>query len=282
MPSDRPTPDNNPARDQRLSVDGTTTASNGNKATPEVALRESALRYAARGWPVFPLRPGGKQPLPGSHGVKDATTDEAVIRRWWAENPFANIGLACGPSNILAVDVDTKVGKPGLRSWHELAASLGIPEGGTLTNVTPTGGKHLLYAMPEDVRLGNTQGKLGDGLDTRGDGGYIVAPPSTINGKAYRWEDESVPIMPCPPPLVELLTREEPPPHPWAAQRITFAEMLEHEPEPPRWLVDGTIETGSLVFVYGRAGSLKSMLIADLVLCVAAGIPWLEPESGGE
>lgn len=242
-------------------------------------LREAALAYARRGWHVFPLRPGAKVPAT-AHGVKDATSHEAIIRRWWGENPAANIGLSCGPSGILAVDVDTKDGKPGLATWHELAASLGIPENGTLTNRTPTGGLHLLYTMPAEVRLGNSAGRLGEGLDTRGDGGYIVVPPSTIGASRYRWEDPDVLPTPCPAALVEELTREELPPHPWAGNRVTLAEMLAQEPEPERWIVERAIEVGSLNIVYGPAGSLKSMLVADLVMCVASNLRWLSGSDG--
>jgi hypothetical protein len=78
---------------------------------------------------------------------------------------------------------------------------------------------------------------------------------------------------------VELLTREELPLHPWTEQRTTFAEMLKRRPEPPRWIVEGVLEEESIVIVYGLAGSLKSMLIADLALCVAAGKPWLAPKA---
>jgi hypothetical protein len=70
-----------------------------------------------------------------------------------------------------------------------------------------------------------------------------------------------------------------PPAHPWEQHRATFAEYVNLAPEPTRWLVEGVIEAGALVLVYGAAGSLKSMLFSDLALCVAAGTPWLEPES---
>jgi hypothetical protein len=238
-------------------------------------LLEAALRYAARGWAVFPVRPGGKTPIT-KHGLKDATTDPAIIRQWWEKWPSANIGIHCGASGLLAVDLDTKDGKDGLAEWRELARQHGFSENGTLASITPSGGRHLLYAMP-GVRLGNSQSRLAPGVDTRGDGGYIVAPPSVVNGKPYRWEDDSVPILECPAPVVAALTCEDAPLHPWAAQRVTLADLLATDPPPTRWLVAGLLEAQSLVMVYGKAGSLKSMFTADLALCVAGGRDCLPP-----
>ena len=92
-------------------------------------LRDAALAYARGGWPVFPVRPyksggdpkkdNGKVPAT-KNGVKDATTDETVIRRWWADTPTANIGIACGPAGLLAVDLDVKEAD-GVSAWHELS-----------------------------------------------------------------------------------------------------------------------------------------------------------------
>lgn len=242
-------------------------------------LLQAALGYARRGLHILTLRPGEKVPAT-AHGVHDATTDETIIRQWWANNPLYNIGISCGPSGIVGVDIDTKDGKPGAQTWQELTASLGIPENGTLTAITPSGGRHKYFSKPDGVILGNTQGRLGEGLDTRGDGGYLVAPPSVINGTRYRWEDESVPVAPCPEPLIELLTREELPPHPWDAQRTTFSELLSWEPEPVQWIVSRVLEAGTLAVLFGRPGSLKSMLAADLAVCVASGHPWLPVRLG--
>src|SRR5690606_11868268 len=71
-----------------------------------------ALRYAERGWHVFPLGANSKLPaIKGGHGVKDATTDECQIREWAKSVPHANVGLACGkPSGLFVVDIDPRNG----------------------------------------------------------------------------------------------------------------------------------------------------------------------------
>ncbi len=176
---------------------------------------KTALSYAERGWHVLPLKPGGKTPLTGN-GVKDATTDPQTIRDWWTRWPNANIGIACGPSRLLVVDLD---GPEALTAWAELAQRHNIPYD-TLTSHTGGGGIHVFYRLPDGLRLGNSAGRLGPHIDTRGDGGYIVAPPSVHpSGRLYTWEDPDREILELPQALAELLTRTEretstPPPPP--------------------------------------------------------------------
>ena len=163
---------------------------------------EAALAYAARGWHVFPLRPNGKVPAGAlvRHGQDDATTDEQVIRGWWAAEPDANIGIHCAPSGIYVVDVDVKGGMPGAATWTALVAEHGaVP---SLTARTPSGGMHVYFSGGEGLR--NTQGSadpskatLGPGIDTRGNG-YVVAPGSTINGGAYSWVKPDAAVAPLP------------------------------------------------------------------------------------
>jgi hypothetical protein len=135
-------------------------------------LLDAALSYADNGVYVFPLKPGTKAPLT-AHGVHDATTDADQIRRWWTDYPAAGIGIACGPSNLLVVDVDAK---SGLRTDPEAAVALGLPT--TYAVKTPNDGWHFYYWRPEGV-TGTTVSKLAEGVDTRGVGGYVVAPPTT-------------------------------------------------------------------------------------------------------
>lgn len=152
----------------------------------ENPLLESALDLAARGYRVFPLQPGAKQPA-----IKDwpnlATSDPEQINRVWGARDF-NIGVACG-SGLLGLDVDMKNGKDGLASLKALGVD---PEG--LVVKTPTGGLHVYYAGPD---VSNSAGKLGLGLDIRSAGGFLVGPGSIINGRLYEIVADA-PVARCP------------------------------------------------------------------------------------
>lgn len=176
-----------------------------------------ALNYADYGWPVFPLhtahhgkcscgnpncRHVGKHPRT-PHGFKDATTDPETIRAWWSRWPSANIGIPTGAeSGIIVLDVDGTAGS-------ESVVRLFVPHGSQIedTRVCRTGGagSHIYFQHPGfDVR--NSAGRLGDGLDVRGDGGYVVAPPSIhASGRRYEWIDERARISPAPDWLLEQL-----------------------------------------------------------------------------
>lgn len=119
--------------------------------------------------------------------MKDASTDQRLIADWWAQWPDANVGVRTGAaSGLLVLDID--VDSRGEESLARLEEGHGrLPA--TLTAHTGGGGRHLFFRHPgEDIR--NSAGKLGHGLDIRGDGGYIVAPPSRhASGRAYRWQE---------------------------------------------------------------------------------------------
>lgn len=168
-------------------------------------LAEAAAAYARAGWPVFPL--DGKEPIRGSHGFKDATTDLDTVARWWTRLPDANIGTGI-PATLCVVDVDAKAG--GLDTLHQLENSDGVPE--TLTVHTGGGGLHLYFLNPGG-ELRQTAGGLGDGIDTRIPGkGYTVLPPSVHpSGIRYEWHDENTTPAPMPRWMVDRL-RPSPPP----------------------------------------------------------------------
>lgn len=145
-----------------------------------------ALQLASLGWRVFPLHePGcscgrsscsreGKHPRT-RNGLKDATTDAEQIRAWWERWPTANIGLRTG-SGIVVVDIDGEKGK-------ESARRLRLPP--TVTSRTGRG-HHLFYRCETTVL--NTRGRLGAGIDTRGENGYVILPPSRhASGRRYGW-----------------------------------------------------------------------------------------------
>lgn len=158
---------------------------------------DAALSYAARGWAVFPLQPHGKDPLDGSSGFKDATTDAAKIRKWWGRFPDMNVGMATGAASggVVAVDVDEndlkgKHGMDTLTAWEGERGAL--PE--TPMSITGSGGYHILLHVDGPCPCSTNAEK---DVDIRGDGGYIVLPPSVHpNGNSYEWEldPDEVPV----------------------------------------------------------------------------------------
>lgn len=160
-------------------------------------LLDAALAYARRGWHVFPLQPSGKRPLGAlvPNGKDDASADEARIRAWWTTAPTANIGIALAPSRLLALDVDTNDGKQGKASLAEIVGELPST---TLTQASARGGRHFLFQAPAEVEPASRI-DFKPGLDLIG-AGYIVAAPSTFDGKPYRWLNDHA-IAACPPYL---------------------------------------------------------------------------------
>lgn len=140
----------------------------------------AALKCAERGWPVFPCG-RDKKPLT-DHGFKDATTDEGKVRSFWAQHPSAIIGVATGQSNLVVVDLDCKNGQPGLDEWHEIVIKLGKGVEDTTLVETPSGGMHVYY-QANGHRVSSTAGKVAPGIDTRAEGGYVIAAGSP--GYAY-------------------------------------------------------------------------------------------------
>lgn len=150
-------------------------------------LIEYAIAYAKRGWPIFPLKPLKKIPLT-VRGFKDATTDSRTIHEWWARWPDANIGLPTGKiSGIGVIDIDPRHGGDESLAWI-IEKHGEIP----LTPSVRTGGLGRHYYFKFDGKLRNSANQIAQGIDTRGEGGYVVAPASTHeSGNQYAWEDDS-------------------------------------------------------------------------------------------
>jgi predicted P-loop ATPase len=153
-------------------------------------LLEAALKYATEyGWAVFPCSSTSKKPLT-PHGCKDAKKSVGAIKAWWNKWPDASVGVATGTaSNLIVIDEDLDEDK-GLNGYEEVSAweriNGKLPD--TALCITGRGGYHLYYRYDKDD-IKNRAGLL-DGVDVRGEGGYVIAPPSMHpNGTEYQWED---------------------------------------------------------------------------------------------
>ena len=172
----------------------------GTSKTRHKSRKAPALRYAARGWPVLPLYPvkegvcacarGESCPHPGKHprtpnGVHNATTNRKRIKAWLEKWPKANVEIATGRhSGIFVLDVDGKVGKASLKALQDEYGRL--PK----TITVETGNGRHLYFRCDGARVRNSAGRLGKGIDVRGDGGYVVAAGSVhSSGAKYRYRD---------------------------------------------------------------------------------------------
>jgi len=186
----------------------------------------AARAYAAQGWAVMPIyvpdstAPGGcscgrpacdspaKHPT-SQRGVLQASRRDRQLESWAAAQPEANIGIRTGAdSDLIVLDIDTRHG--GLASLAELEARHGaLPP--TRRSQTGSGGFHYLFRHPGGGKVGNSVGSLAAGVDVRGDGGYIVAPPSLhVNGTRYAWLDDAEPAA-LPEAWIVLLPRPRDP-----------------------------------------------------------------------
>ena len=152
----------------------------------------AALHFAQDlGWAVFPVSEKTKKPYT-PHGCKDAKKDPQAIKAWWKRHPNASIGIATGsPSHLLVIDldIDENKGLDGMRELREWEHDhKELPE--TVSAITGRGGSHLYFKYDGSEKYGNRAGIL-DGIDVRGDGGYVIAPPSLHpNGTEYQWEND--------------------------------------------------------------------------------------------
>jgi hypothetical protein len=164
-------------------------------------LLEAALRYAELGYPVFPCIPGTKTPLT-EHGFQDATVDAAQIEEWWHFHPSANIGIPT--QGLLIVDIEAN-GAGWLADDPDRLLDL---TRGPMS-LTAHGGNHRWFRQPAGKGWHCTEKKLAPNVDTRADGGYVVVPPSIVEGnKSYRWApgmelDEPANNLPVPPAWLE-------------------------------------------------------------------------------
>ncbi|MEE8114925.1 MAG: bifunctional DNA primase/polymerase [Nitrososphaerales archaeon] len=172
------------------------------RASDVGTMKQAALDYGRRGFPVHPLKPKDKCPRT-KNGFKDATTEVEIINRYWTNCPDANIGIRTGPQSFVALDVDPENG--GSHSLTQLEKRYGtLPK--TWEQSTGGGGRHIMFEHPGSKvtsRVG-----FAPGLDMRGDEAYIVAPPSIHeSGGRYEWVHSPIEnsLAPMPSWLLELV-----------------------------------------------------------------------------
>lgn len=164
---------------------------------------EPALDLVRDGYFIFPLHAGTK--IPCVPWGTESTTSQRQVTDWWEDHPADNIGINCGESDLFVVDLDGDTGYTNFsRLWKQHEKT---PMRGYTAMVRTRGGRHLYFDMPAE-RLRNTAGMLAAKVDTRGDGGMVVAPGSVVGGKEYRWIND-LPTVVLPTWLHELLSADE-------------------------------------------------------------------------
>jgi Bifunctional DNA primase/polymerase, N-terminal/Primase C terminal 1 (PriCT-1) len=226
------------------------------------ACHAAALAYAAKGWNVFPCQPRSKTPAT-SRGVLDATTDVERINNWWR---FAdlNIGIATGlASGFFALDIDGEDGEASLRKLESEHGELP-----STVEVITGKGRHCYFRIGEHGAVKNSVGQIAPGLDIRGDGGYVLAPPSVHpSGRDYSWSVDSADEFADAPEWLHALI------HGGNTSNGAKGKPLEH------WhrVLTNTVKNGernsTLASVCGKllhAGLSDLTLLYDVMLCINA------------
>ncbi|MCU1670514.1 MAG: hypothetical protein JWP40_3441 [Blastococcus sp.] len=184
------------------------------KGSNASSIRDMAVSLAGRGWAVFPCRPGDKRPAVPEWEQR-ACSDPAPVGRYWP-SPRHNIGVACGPSGLVVIDLDTAAhgGElpqewriPGVNEGADVLAvlveRLGQKWPHTYMVRTPSGGTHLYYQGSEGREIRNSASKIGPMIDVRAAGGYVVAAGSVTSVGVYEVLIDSDPV-PLPEWLADL------------------------------------------------------------------------------
>lgn len=177
-------------------------------ATARCNTRDGAVAAARRGWAAFPCRPGGKLPAVPDDWEGRACADPDRVARFWP-SPRHNIGIACGPSRLVVLDLDCHGDLPaewqqmpgivdGRDVFTQLCEWASQPWPDTYWTATPSGGWHLYFTAPEGGEIRNSAGLLGPQVDVRATGGYAIAAGSVVDGKPYEVLDD---MDPAPLPL---------------------------------------------------------------------------------
>ena len=242
---------------------------------------ENALQYAGYGWSVFPVDPGGKKPL--VRWRDESSSDPERVTEMWGLMPNANIGIDCGKSGLVVIDVDD------IAAVKDLSEKFGFDPSAdeTLVARTGRGGLHIYYrAGEEEVR--NSASKIADHVDIRGAGGYVVAPPSMHeSGNNYEWLKKRSP-KPIPEALVHAFNyREEPKPIVLPPERahekwglaILAAEAFAVETSKPGERNNQLNKSAFLVYGAVKGGHLDQNLAEMRMLQAAVHVGLTEDEA---
>ncbi|MGV3483344.1 MAG: bifunctional DNA primase/polymerase [Planctomycetaceae bacterium] len=191
---------------------------------PVSRLQDVALRLADLGYAVFPCASGTKKPIT-PHGCNDATSDLDQVEQWWQQYPSANIGIST--RGLLVVDIDA--GSNWLNEDPQRSLDLAIAP----LSLTARSGRQYFFRQPANVSWKNTNSQVAKFVDIKVDGGYVIAPPSVLEGqRRYRWA-----------PSMEL---------------DVGPEQL---PLPPAWLIDELNQLSANTADQSRSGTLLANAI---------------------
>jgi Mrp family chromosome partitioning ATPase len=187
------------------------------------AAEKTAIRFAERGWFVFPIQENSNEPLTGRSWEKLSTNDPKKVRAYADALPGHNWGLNCGKSGLTVLDLDRKNGKNGVQALD--AAGLEPTE--TWLVATANGGYHYYY----EGEGANSASMIAEGVDTRGRGGYVVIPGSVINGREYKLYQDDIPVAKVPS---------------WATGKKSVASEEEPQDLAFEWDAPGNVEAATL------------------------------------
>lgn len=230
----------------------------GDRFAEHYGLGAAAFRYLAWGYKVIPLAPGLKRPhamlpvnySPGArNGVYHSTDSAGQVAAWWGQDRAANVGIATGSrSHLMVVDLDVKRGEDGPGSFARHVGHWDLLPPGVPAVMTPSGGWHLWFRLPDGVVIPERPSIL-PGVDIKGEGGLVAAPPSMQLLMPMVRPGENAEAVPVPYDWVEGC--------PCSA------------PEAPPWL----IEWVQMAPGYGGAGGGDHGSLADLDELARTGIP---------
>jgi hypothetical protein len=223
-------------------------------------LHAAALELNRR-YAIFPCQPGGKTPVTDNGFESAVLNDPDRINGWWSQVPNLNIGIATGArSGIFVLDIDSDEGEAALRQLEEQHGSLPA----TIEAITGRG-RHIYFALNGHGPIKNSVKQIAPGLDIRGDGGYVIAPPSLHeSGRAYSWSVDGADNLSEPPAwLLERIKNSNPP--------EAKGKPLEHWDSVLTNMIAAGARNNTLASICGKllfCGLTDIVLLYDIMLCV--------------